>query len=297
MTVTSCWKTLLGITALLAADHAVAAPVELAPYLPASTATTRGADASFGRIANDWAGSTVLWDESAEKYGQGLPIGATYGASWGQGLWGYADFVAIRAGTVPLVGGWTGRVDTINFADDCFNQQWSAAWGGAATLAPLFGTTPSCASLEVGSTATNEQDNWVSYFSGFIRVTEPGDDYDFSVLFDDGFFLNLYGGGGAVQSLGMDFLNPRDRLGFGHTFALEAGLYRFELGAWDRLQAGVVDLRWRRGSAEWSLVPLESIRSVPEPGTLGLLAVSLSLALLLRRPRRAPQPDRLPHAS
>lgn len=296
MTVTPFRNIALCVGTLLAANVAVAASVTLAPFLPASTATTRGADASFSQIANDWTGSTVLWDEAEKKFGQGPPIGATYGSSWGKGLWGYADFVAIRSGGVPVVGGWTGRVDTINFADDCYNQKWSQQWG-AATLAPLFLTTPSCASLDPDSTAANAQDNWISYFSGFIRVTEPGDDYDFSVLFDDGFFLNLYGGDGAVHTLGLDFLNPRDRLGFGYTFALDAGLYRFELGAWDHLQAGVVDLRWRRGDAEWALVPLESLRSVPEPGTLGLLAVSLSAALLLRRPRRAERRDRIPHGS
>ncbi|MBM5810468.1 MAG: PEP-CTERM sorting domain-containing protein [Gammaproteobacteria bacterium] len=266
----------------LAGAAAQAVPVPLAPLLPSSTPTTSGAAALFIQIANDWTGSTVLWNEAAGRYGDGDPIGATYGGTWGTGLWGRADFDAVLAGGVAPIETWSGVVAEINFGDDCYNSAWSATWG-AAVQAPLFAGAVPCA---LGDGEANAQDNWISSFSGYIRVYEAGL-YNFSVLYDDGFFFNLYGAGHESHSISMDFLNPRDRLGFGNDFWLSPGLYGFELGAWERLQAGVVDLRWRRGEGtDWTLVPTESV-SIPEPSTLVLLLAGLAVGWSSRAGREA----------
>lgn len=270
------------IVLALAGVGAQATPIPFDPLLPSSTPTTSGTSALFIQIANDWTGSTVLWNEAERRYGDGDPIGATYGSTWGTGLWGRADFETVLAGGVAPIATWSGLVSAINFGDDCYNSAWSATWG-PTVRAPLF---PGAAPCALGDGEANEQDNWISSFSGYIRVVEAGL-YNFSVLYDDGFFFNLYGAGHASHSISMDFLNPRDRLGFGNDFWLSPGLYGFELGAWERLQAGVVDLRWRRGEGtDWTLVPTESV-SIPEPSTLVLLLAGLAVGWSSRAGREA----------
>jgi hypothetical protein len=188
-------------------------------------------------------------------------------------------------------------VSTINFGDDCYNNSWSSTWG-AAVRAPIFNSVSSCGGYTAGQAEGNAQDNWVSYFSGYIRITDASTSYNFSVLYDDGFFFNLIGAGGAKYSIGRDFLNPRNRLGFGQDFLLSEGLYGFELGAYDRLEAGVVDLRWSKGGSRWQLVPTQNLASIPEPGTLGLLATGLlAVGLSARRHARGRRGAAATHAA
>ncbi len=280
------WRT--GLSALALACLAlpvVADPVAFLPQFGAHVATAPGADARFVQIDSNWRGSTVLWNEATRSYGSGQAIGSF---GWGTGLWGQADWHTIQQtatgvaapGAPAIVNRWTGQVSTVSFGNADYNLQYGDQWGRVGLLPFFDDDSPA-------------QDNWVSRFSGVIRVDTPGA-YDFSVLNDDGFFLRLLGGQGQAVEIGRDFLNPRERTGLADLLWLSEGLYGFELGAWNRLQAGVVDLRWLQpGGSDWTLVPVQQLapaRAVPAPGTLGssLLAL-LALAALapLRRCRVA----------
>lgn len=259
---------------------AAQAAVVLAPQHAGSFATGSGASATFLQIDGTWRGSTVLWDEASQTYGAGVAIGSF---DWGSGLWGRADFDAVQQAyltsgcTGMVVQCWTGLAPTINFGNAVYNAEHSAQWGPAALL-PFF------------DSESSSQENWTAHVAGFIRIAEAGD-YNFSVLNDDGFFLRLIGADGAALEIGRDFLNPRDRNGFDENLQLSPGLYGFELGMWNRLEAGVVDLRWMRpGSDAWTLVPTEHLLpagSVPAPGTLALAGAAFALLGASRRRRLA----------
>jgi hypothetical protein len=217
-------------------------------------------------------------------------------------LWGRADFDRVQAaaqgqgdpGSPKIEQQHRGVVSTINYGNSRYNECHAGTWGQAELL-PFFAPVApmgTCNDPELGDA---EQQNWTAFFSGFIRITDPGL-YNFSVLFDDGYFFKLIGAGGLTLEIEEDFLNPRDREGFADDLQLSTGLYAFELGAWNRLGAGVVDLRWSRGGdePEWNLVPIENLlpgSSVAEPAVPLLLALaglaSWLATGLTRRNRRA----------
>lgn len=267
---------------------AIAAPVPFSPLIAGQFDAGGGADATFYKIDNAWKGSTVLWDEDKKQYGSGQPIGTF---AWGTGLWGRADFNTIQAagaaGQAPVTQSWSGVSGAINYGNLRYNTCHSSLWGNA-TPVPFpqteVGSDPDCGNAEG---ADPSQDNWTASFAGYIRIVDAGA-YNFSVLNDDGFFFSLIGAGGATQSIGRDFLNPRERNGFGTFFDLEPGLYGFELGAWNRRGAGVVDLRWLQGETDdtWELVPVTELltrNAVPEPSTALLLLAAAGLFVAGRR--------------
>ena len=268
---------------LSAAIPATAAPVPLLPLYAGQYADGGGATASFVQINSDWLGSTVLWNESTMSYGSGAQIGSF---TWGTGLWGLADWQTVQqtaqgaggANAPSIINQWTGIAPTINFGNGLYNAGHSSTWG-AASLVPFFGSAdPSSA-----------QENWTAFFNGYIRVTDAGA-YNFSVLNDDGFFFSLTGASGTTLNIGRDFLNSRDRNGFAYDLELSPGLYGFDLGMWNRLEAGVVDLRWKQDGTEWTLVPTTNlVNKIPEPGTVLLLASACLAALATLRSRRAAQ--------
>ncbi|MBN8492397.1 MAG: PEP-CTERM sorting domain-containing protein [Burkholderiales bacterium] len=276
------WCRLAPVLALVAAaGTAMADPVVLAPELAGRYQAGTGVDAVFLKVHDDWQQSTVLWNQAEKQFGSGVAV-STYG--WGTGLWGLADWQTANLNPTPgmIEGSWAGRVSQIAFGDDMYNTLYGAKWG-SVDLAPLFGS---------GGPAS--QENWTSSFGGYIRITEAGL-YNFSVLHDDGFFFRLRGAGSPALEIDNDFLNPRDALGFDQNLLLGVGLYSFELGAYDRLEAGVVELSWARNGSPWTRVPTENlvafgdVTPVPEPGTWtlllsGLLAVA---SLAARRRRRS----------
>lgn len=240
----------------------------LAPVFRGQFAQGQGVDAQFIKVRDNWRGSGVHYDAATDQLGVGQPIGNFPG---GTGIWGLADWGTAH-GSAPvdmIESQWSGRVAEIAFGDDKFDSLYRESWA-AVTLAPLFGP---------GGTASS-QDNWTSRFSGYIRISEAGA-YNFGVLHDDGFFFNLVGDGAKRLSLSNDFLNPRNRMGFASSLLLDIGLYAFELGAYEHLEAGVVELSWMRDDGEWSRVPSShlvasgEVAAVPEPGTWALALAGL----------------------
>jgi hypothetical protein len=278
--------------ALVVLAQPALAAYELAPQYAGGFAAGNGADAEFYRIQNDWRGSAVLWTEPGNPPTTGL-IGTF---PWGTGLWGQVDWRAIQqagggqasAASGAIEQSFEGTVGAINHGNSIYNECYSASWGVAA-LVPFFDPVSSAGSCapDAGDPA---QQNWTARYSGFIRITARGE-YNFSVLNDDGFFFRLIGADGAELGIGRDFLNPRDRIGFDQNLVLGEGLYGFELGAWNRAGAGVVDLRWTSGCSngcQWTLLPTENLLTasqVPEPPAIALVALAL-LALWLAHPRR-----------
>jgi hypothetical protein len=247
---------------------ASAAPVSLAPLLPGQYKKGTGADATFLKVANNWQESTVLWNEATKKFGSGVAV-SSY--DWGTGLWGIADWNTANFNPTPGMiekdKSWSDRVDQIAFGDDLFNSKYGEKWG-----------TVELAKLLTPGSPEPMQDNWTARFTGYIRISESGL-YNFSVLHDDGFFFHLVGADEASLRIENDYLNARERVGFDNDLQLGVGLYSFELGAYERLEAGVVELSWMRDGGAWSRVPTSHLvreaTPVSEPGSWALLLAGL----------------------
>ena len=270
--------------ATTAATAAHAAAI-LSPTLPGEYAPGTGASATFIRIDGSWRGTSVYWNENAKKYANSHPSNSQQGGfqpigsfSWGTGIWGLADWVKVNeAGTVPMVASWTGQVATIDHADaEYAGSGYASTWGAIGALPTgLFGSA-------------EPQDNWTSHYTGYLRITDPGA-YNFGVLYDDGFFLRIWGANGSMVEISSDFLNPRDRLGFARDLSLDTGLYRFELGAYDRLEVGAVNLAWLQ-NGRWVTVPTEHLVTdpvpIPAPGTVSLLLAAIGALAVVRVKRK-----------
>lgn len=240
------------------------APAHALPFTPQHDGLYQngdGANSSWVQVGDDWRGNLY---------------GNEY---WGTGIWGLSDHAQVTglADNDPfVVQTLTTRVDQINFADQRFINEWGTSWS-TPLLAPIFNNTPE-----------ENQDNWASSFWGYIAITTPGA-YNFSVLFDDGFRFNLFGSGGNSLSILRDGLNPRERLGFSEDLLLSTGLYGFQLDAYERLEAGAVQLAWHTpGANDWALVPQTHLftSSIPEPSVpLLMLAGLAAFGLSIRRRR------------
>jgi hypothetical protein len=207
---------------------------------------------------------------------------------WGTGIWGLADHAQVMgldAGDRKVMRTLETRVDQIDFGDRRFIDAWGETWGTPA-LAPLF---------QSGGLGRGNQDNWAVSFWGYLAIPAAGE-YNFGVLFDDGFRFTLMGADGSGEIF-KDGLNPRDRLGFAENLSLQPGLYGFQLDAYERLEAGVVQLGWYTpGATDWAVVPTSqlytapprsslAVNAIPEP-TVPMLMLAGLAAIGLRRLRR-----------
>lgn len=260
---------------------ALADPISLAPTLAGHYRAGTGVDAQFLKVQDSWRGSGVLYDPVTDQLGAGQPIGNFPG---GSGLWGLVDWhTAYHQPTAGMIEAtWSGRATQIAFGDVGYNDVHGSALG-VVPLAPLFQPGQDDA----------QQENWAARFQGYIRITEAGF-YNFGVLHDDGFFFDLYGTDGQA-SIWNDFLNPPNRMAFADGLLLQAGLYAFELGSYEHLEAGVVELSWMRGDGAWSRLPSDhlvavgDVAAVPEPASGLLLAGGLLALAATRRAARPPQ--------
>ena len=130
----------------------------------------------------------------------------------------------------------------------------------------------------------------IKRFDGKVdQIHFANDSYNFGILFDDGFQFNLFGGNGQSLAIEKDGLNPRERIGFSENLDLAAGMYGYRLLAYNRLEAGVVDLSWIREDRDWQVIPKDNLFTkippinVPEPSTLALLGIVLVGAGLVSR--------------
>jgi len=254
----------LWVAALLAgaATPGSAAPIALDPTLAGPWASGAGARAEFRAIDSSWHDSSVYWNETDRRYSVTpasgyAPIGTL---PWGSGLWGLNDWQRVQSGEVASIAHWSGIVARIDQGNQSYSDHWSTDWGA---VSPMPDAIP--------------EQNWTARYDGYLRIADAGL-YNFGVLYDDGFFLRIHGADGQVVEISSDFvLSARDRLGFDEDLLLSEGLYRFELGAYNRLQAGVVQLAWQRGTNPWELVPTEHLVTdptrIPLPGTLAMIAL------------------------
>lgn len=236
----------------LAGVASTAQAIPLAPQYAGTYLNGDGANSQWVQVAADWRGSI----HGAEP--------------WGTGIWGLADQAAVmnlNSGNPDVVRTLNTRVDQINFADQEFNASGQTKWG-TTPLAPIFSQAPG-----------EYQENWASRFTGYLSVTTPGD-YNLGVLYDDGFRFSVMGAGGQTVSLVKDGLNFPDRLGFAENLQLTNGLYAFQLDAYERLEAGVVQLSWLTPDApSWSVIPQANLFTtpVPEPGVSLLMLAGLAM--------------------
>ncbi len=253
-----------------------AEPIGLHPTIAGPSKTGTGAFAEFRAIDSQWHGSSVYWNEDAKKYSATpaagyVPIGSL---SWGSGIWGLSDWARVQSGEVPATASWRGAVARIDQANQVYRDAWGrTAWGDVSSMPDEM-----------------PAENWTAQYSGFLRITGAGL-YNFGVLYDDGFFLRIHGADGEFVEISSDFiLSARERMGFTDDLLLSEGLYRFELGAYNRLQAGVVQLAWLHGDGPWAPVPTDHLvidpTRIPLPGTLGMIAAG-GLGFVARRKRHS----------
>jgi hypothetical protein len=237
---------------LLLGLHAPTQAIPLAPQYAGVYLDGDGANSRWAQVAPSWRGG-IHGEES-----------------WGTGIWGLSDHALVMElpdDAPKLVRTLETRVDQIDFGDQYFIDTWGATWG-TPELVPLFNGN---------AQGFKAQDNWAASFWGYVAVTAPGA-YNFGVLHDDGFRFSLFGAGDSVQNILADGLNPRDRLGFSEDLLLSPGLYGFQLDAYERLEAGVVQLAWwTPGASDWAVVPKSSLftKAIPEPSVPVLMLAGL----------------------
>lgn len=236
------------LTGLTGAAHAIS----LAPQYAGNYINGDGANSQWMQVSEGWRGAL----KGAEPTGTGI--------------WGLADQAAVmnlNTDDPYVVKTLSRQVDQINFGDQEFNDTGKDKWG-ATPIAPIFSNAPG-----------EYQENWASRFTGYLSITVPGD-YNLGVLYDDGFHFTLMGASGQTVSLTKDGLNFPDRLGFAEDLQLSNGLYAFQLEAYERLEAGVVQLSWSTPTASaWAVIPKENLFTtpIPEPSMSLLMLAGLGV--------------------
>ncbi len=233
-----------------------AATVALDPIFSGTFTNGNGANSHWVQVQNNWQGPSSF----SQQYG---------------GISSLEDAnvaLALTAGNSGYMRNADAVISNINAGNDSFNQVHGSTWG-SANMPPLF------------NTGDPNQENYAGHTWGYISVPTAGN-YNFGVLYDDGFTFTIRGGNGS-QSLSKDGLNNPDRLGFASDLSMQAGLYAFDLVGYNRLESGVLNLGWWYGptTSDFAILPqanLYTTAPVPIPaafwlfgsGLLGLIGVA-----------------------
>jgi len=242
------------LIALFLQSTARAATVALDPIFSGTFTNGNGANSHWAQVQNNWQGPSTF----SQQYGG---ISSLEDAN---------TALAMTASSSGFMRSTDAVVSNINAGNDWFNQAHGSTWGNA-NMPPLF------------NTGDPNQENYAGHIWGYIAVPTAGN-YNFGVLYDDGFAFTIWGGNGS-QSISMNGLNPPDRLGFSSDLSMLAGLYRFDLVGYNRLESGVLNLGWWYGpdTSEFALISQSNLYTSPVPipaaawlfgsGLLGLIGV------------------------
>lgn len=237
------------------ASTAIVASTVLAPIVPGIFTSGNGANSSWVQVQNNWQGPSSF----SQQYGG---ISSLQDAN---------TALAMNAGDTGYLRSANAIMSDINAGNDLYNQDWGSSWG-YANMPPLF------------NTGDPNQENYAGHVWGYLSIPTAGD-YNFGALYDDGFAFTIWGANGS-QSMSVDGLNSRDRLGFASNITMQPGLYRYDLVGYNRLEAGVLNLGWWYGptTSDFSVVPQNNLFTAPVPipaavwlfgsGLIGLTAVA-----------------------
>lgn len=232
-----------------------AAAIQITPIVSGVFSNGDGANSHWVQVQNDWQGPS----DFSQNFG-GISTLQDANAA-----------LSLSSGDTGFLRSATGVMSNINAGNDLYNQLYAATWG-AAGMTPLF------------NTGDSNQENYAGHMWGYIAVPTAGE-YNFDVLYDDGFAFTLWGSN-TSQSMSANGLSPRERLGFSSNLAMEAGLYRYDLVGYNRLEAGVLSLGWWYGptTSDFGIIPQDNLytSAVPIPaavwlfgsGLLGLIAIT-----------------------
>ncbi|MHB8741677.1 MAG: hypothetical protein ACYC9L_00995 [Sulfuricaulis sp.] len=247
---------LLGaILASTFASTAMATLVDLTPIVPGVFTGGNGANSSWVQVLNNWQGPSTFSQQNG-----GISSLQDANAA-----------LAMSSGDTGFLRSANAVMSDINAGNDLYNQDWGSSWG-YANMPPLF------------NSGDPNQENYAGHVWGYLSVPTAGN-YNFGALYDDGFSFTIWGANGS-QSMSVDGLNSRDRLGFASNLAMQPGLYRYDLVGYNRLQAGVLNLGWWYGptTSDFAVIPQTDLYTAPVSlppaawlfgsGLLGLIGIA-----------------------
>jgi len=240
--------------ALFFQSAAQASTVTLDPIISGAFTNGNGVNSQWVQVSNDWVGPSAF----SQDFGG---ISALEDANVALGM---------SSGDTGFLRSTSGVMSNINAGNDLYNQLYTDTWG-AASMPPLF------------NTGDPNQENYAGHMWGYIAAPTAGE-YNFGVLYDDGFAFTIWGSN-TSQSMSANGLNPHERLGFSSNLALQAGLYRFDLVGYNRLEAGVLSLGWWSPmTPDFAIISQANLYTSPVPipaavwlfgsGLLGLIGVA-----------------------
>lgn len=265
---------------------AAANPVSLQPLSTAGAATGTGLAGNWFKVDDDSRFSTLPYTDAS---GQSGPIASF---AWGSGFWSMQDVHNAADGRFGNVLARASSVSAVSFANPLYNQLAADGSYGSWSMDHVRALAPILDAPGCPQPAACTQ-NHAALFSGYLYIAQAGS-FGLGVFADDAFALTLRGTDGTlslthdsvVGSSGRDFLSLDGLL-------LDAGYYALELGYFNRLDAGVLDLLWKPEGSDWRSIDSTALfadlpQQVPEPGTMPLSVLALLVVglMMLRRMQR-----------